>query len=250
MKTLGFIGTGNLASFMIEGLAKAGAPYAITVSERSKQASASLRNRYGVNVAASNQNIADVCELIVVSVLPHQASEVLSPLTFRKGQTVLSAMAGVSLEKLETLAAPATCAVSMMPGLANAYNIGPSALYPDVPAARELLAILGPVHCYADQKSYTTASVMGAFSGLTILMMRDAIAWFEANGLSPSDARALVAETLSGNATMIIHSPFDMNRIERGVATPGGITEQGRKSLEEGKNLGEALSAIYHRLET
>ncbi len=250
MKTLGFIGTGNLASFLIEGLARAGAPYAITVSERNNQASGSLRDRFGVKVAASNQSIADSCDLIVASVLPQQAAEALSPLTFREGQTVLSAMAGISLDRLESLAAPATCAVSMMPGLANAHNTGPSALYPDLPAARELLAFLGPVHCYAEQQSFTTASVMGAFSGLTVLMMRDAIAWFEANGLSPQDARALVAETLRGNATMLMETPRDMNHIARGVVTPGGITEQGRRLLDEGKNWGEALTAIRRRMES
>ena len=191
MTRLGFIGTGHLASFFVEGLKRAGADYAITVSERNREHSAHLKQAYGVAVASTNQQIADACDLVVVSVLPQQVREALAPVNFRTGQVVLSVMAGVSLAVMKELAAPAGVAVSMMPGLANAHNAGPSALYPDVPAARKLLEKLGPVHAFADEQSYTTASVVGAFSGMSVLMMRDAANWFTANGLSPQAARRM-----------------------------------------------------------
>jgi pyrroline-5-carboxylate reductase len=248
VKSLGFIGTGNLASFFVEGLARAGAPYAITVSERNKQASAALRARFGVRVAAESQVLVDECEMIVVSVLPHQAGKALAGLKFHEGQTVLSVMAGVSLAELRKLAAPAACAVSMMPGLANACNAGPSVLFPGEPRWRALLSILGPVHVYADQDTYNAASVMGAFSGLTVLMMRDAVNWYEANGLAVEDARQLVAEVLLGNASMLLATPLALPQITRGVVTPGGITAQAQRLLEEGKSWSEALDAVLLRL--
>lgn len=246
--SLGLIGTGHLASFFVEGLARMKADYEITVSARNAAHSARLRERFGVRIAAENQEIADNCDLVVACVLPQQAREALAPLSFRKGQTVLSAMAGVSLATLRELTSPADCAISLMPGLANAHNVGPSVLYPDVPLAHAMLACLGPVHVYDHERTYTTASAMGAFSGMSVLMMRDAIAWFAANGLAPEDARRLVAETLRGNATMLLESPLDMDHVASGVVTPGGITEQGRKLLDQGKNWGEALDSVLARL--
>ena len=47
---LGFIGTGNLAGFFVEGLSKAKAPYEITVSarnaEKARDLHQNLRNRW------------------------------------------------------------------------------------------------------------------------------------------------------------------------------------------------------------
>ncbi len=219
------------------------------VSPRNAEKARDLRDRYGVTIAA-NQDIADACDLVVVSLLPPDAPAVLGEIDFRAGQTVLSVMAGVSLQTMLDLVQPADAAISMMPGLANAHNVGPSALHPDNAAAYELLSKLGPVHVYEDGKAYTAASVMGAFSGMSVLMLRDAINWFAANGLEPADARRLVAEVLKGNATMLLESPLAIDEVARGVVTPGGITEQGRKILDGGGSWAEALDAVYKRVST
>lgn len=247
MTRLGFIGTGHLATFFVEGLTRVGADYEITVSPRNLAKAVALRLRLGVKIA-SNQEIADSCELIVVSVLPQQAEQVLSGLTFRPGQTVLSTMSGIGLGKIKKLVGPAEAAVSMMPGLANAHNVGPSVLHPDNAMARALLEKLGPVHAYADEDTFTAASVMGAFSGLANLMMIDAIRWFEARGLDPADARSLVAGLLKGNAETLAETPLPLDEIARGVVTPGGITEQGRKVLDNGGSLADALDSVFARV--
>lgn len=250
MTRLGFIGTGHLAGFFVEGLSRIKADYDITVSPRNAAKGEELRCRFGVTVAAGNQQIADTCELVVVSLLPPDAAGVLQPLRFRSGQTVLSVMAGVSHATMAALVAPAEAAVSMMPGLANAHNAGPSALFPDNASARAMLQKLGPVHVYGDEKTYTAASVMGAFSGMSVLMLRDAINWFAANGLEPQDARRLVAEVLKGNATMLLETPLAIDAVARGVVTPGGITEQGRKILDGGGSWSDALDAVFKRVST
>lgn len=246
---LGFIGTGNLAAFLVEGLFKVKAPYEITVSPRNAAKAKELQQRFGVTIA-SNQDIAETSDIVIVSLLPPDAPGLLSGLDFRPGQTVLSVMAGIDLKTMMELVDPADAAISMMPGLANAYNAGPSALHPENAVAMELLQYLGPVHVYGDGKTYMAASVMGAFSGMSTLMLRDAMSWFEANGLAADDARRLVAETLKGNATMLLETTLSMDEVARGVVTPGGITAQGRKILEAGGTLGAALDSIHQRIST
>lgn len=247
MTRLGFIGTGHLATFFVEGLTRVAADYEITVSPRNIAKAVDLRLRLGVKIA-SNQEIADSCELIVVSVLPQQAEEVLNSLTFRRGQTVLSTMSGIGLGTMQRLVSPADAAISMMPGLANAHNVGPSVLHPDNAVARALLEKLGPVHAYAEEQSFIAASVMGAFSGLTNLMMIDAIRWFEGRGLEPADARRLVAGILKGNAETLAATPLSLDDAATGVVTPGGITEQGRKVLDNRGSLAEALDSVFARV--
>jgi len=244
---LGFIGTGHLVSFFVEGLSRVDAGYDIMVSPRNAARASDLAHRFGVAIA-ENQQIADRCDLVVASVLPKDAANVLGGLRFRLGQTVLSVMAGVSVSELRDLVAPAQAVVFLMPGLANAFNAGPSAMYPENVAARSLLERLGPVHVYHDEHCYTVASVMGAFSGMTTLMMQDVMNWFEHQGLEPGAARQLVAEVVKGNATALLETPLSMTTLAQGFVTPGGITEQGRRILDEGGSWSEALDAVLWRL--
>lgn len=247
MTSLGFIGTGSLASFFVEGLARAGAGEVIMVSPRNAEKAENLRRRFGVTIA-ENQHIADACDLVVVSVLPRQAEAVLSPLRFHAGQTVLSVMTDIPLARIREFVAPAEAAVSMMPGSSNAYNVGPSVLYPDVSAARALLEKLGPVHAYDSEKAFLAASVMGAFSGMATLLMGEVMEWFTRNGLDPQDSRRLVAGLLKGNATALLEMPLPMAEITRGVVTPGGITEAGQKVLDDGGTWPDALDAVLTRI--
>lgn len=248
MTNLGFIGTGHLAGFFVEGLWRARARYEVTVSPRNAFKAQELHGRFGVRIAAGNQEVVDCCDLVVVCVRPTEAQDVLQPLTFRAGQTVLSVMAGVAHAVVEKLVAPAAAAVAMMPGLANAFNCGPSVLYPVLGAARELLSLLGPVHCYDDRETFATASVMGAFSGMSMLMMADAIRWYTTNGLPPADARKLVAEILRGNGSALLARDLPADQVVCGVVTPGGITEQGRRVLDAGGSWADALDAVRHRM--
>lgn len=243
---LGFIGTGSLASFFVEGLSRAGAGYEIKVSPRNGTRAAELVRRFGVSIG-ENAEIARSCDLVVASVLPGQAA-VLSGLPFRKGQTVLSVMAGVDLATVRRLVAPAEAAVAMMPGHANALNVGPSVLYPGNEVAGAMLAKLGPVHVCGDEAAYRAASVIGAFSGMSILMMGEAMGWFEDRGLDAGTARRLVAETLRGNAAVMLECPLPTAEVARGVVTPGGITEQGWRVLSESGSWSKALTAVYQRI--
>ena len=81
-------------------------------------------------------------------------------------------------------------------------------------------------------------------------MLRDAVAWFAANGLDEQDARRLLIEVLRGNATMLLESRLTLDEVACGVVTPGGITEQGRKVLDGGGSWPAALAAVLQRMST
>lgn len=247
---IGFIGTGNLAGFFVEGLKRSKAPHDIVVSPRNAAKAASLAREFGVDIAQDNQTVVDQSELVVASVLPQDAKAVLQSLNFKKEQTAVSVMAGISHKDFAALTAPATAVVSMMPGMANVHNVGPSVIFPENAAARNFLSLLGPVHSSETEEEFISASAMGAFSGMSVLMMRDAISWFEAHGLSHGDARQLVAQTLKGNAQVLLESSRTMDDISRGVVTPGGITELGRRTLDAGGSWQAALDAVLQRIKT
>lgn len=234
MTAVGFIGTGHLTSFLVEGLKRAGADHTITVSPRNRKRAAALKQRFSVAVAADNQAVVNAADVVLVCVRPGEGEAVLAPLRFRPDHLVISAMAAVPRATVARLARPAHVVVAMMPGHANALGQGPVAIHPADEAARSFFSPLGPVHAYDDEATFRAASAFGGFSGMSFSWMKQLVDWFIAHGLEVDDARRLVAETLKGNAEVLLADAAPLDDLIAGIATPGGLTELGNRILEEG----------------
>lgn len=251
METVGFIGTGSLAAFFIEGCQRAGAPYRFIVSPRNRERALAVAARFGVEIARDNQAVVDRAGFVIASVLPKDGPGVLRSLQFRPGQTVLSVMAAVARDSLLDIVAPAEVAVAMMPGHANALGLGPSVLYPDHTQAHAFLAWLGPVHGFDNAQTYAAASAFGGYSGCTFAFIGEAIGWAMRHGIDAATARALICEMLIGNAEVVRSSAVSMDDLLGGVATPGGITRLGLDVLGQRRALAawsDALDAIEARM--
>lgn len=240
--TVGILGIGELAGFILQGAAGGG--YRFILSPRSAYRAADLAKRFGAEVASDNQAVCDLADLVVVCLPADTGADILAGLRFRPGQAILSAMAGVNLATLERAVAPARAYCTMMPGHANALGLGPSLLFPDSPVWKAFLARLGPVHVFSDADQFETASVFGGFSGASFAFMIRVINWFTRHGIDPHTARALVAETLIGNANVLSRVDAPLDEIASGVATPGGITERCIDALNEQGSLDQWSAAL------
>lgn len=215
---VGVLGVGSLAEYLIRGAER--------VDFVASPRSATRVARLGCEVAGSNQELLDECDEVLVCLPAASGIEVLAGLRFRPGQSVCSAMAGVSLAELRAVVAPATGFCAMMPGYANAYALGPSLLYPADGFWAGFLGRVGPVHEFDDAAAFEVAAVFGAMSGASVFLMRHLAEWYQSRGLEAGLARQLVAETFRGNAEVLLRSEEGLDAITKGVTTPGGITEQ------------------------
>lgn len=249
MTTVGILGTGGLARMMLRGLQ--GAPYDFVLSPRGAATAAELAGAFGATVAADNQAVVDRAEAVFVCLPAAGGAAELTRLSFRPGQPVLSAMAGTGLARLQGAIGPARAAIAMMPGYANALGAGPSILFPGDGFWSDFLGHVGPVHVMPDEATYTAAAAFGALSGASFWWMARLAGWFEAKGLEPALARALVAGTLRGNAEVLLREPRPAAEIAASVTTPGGVTLQllgdldGRGALDA---WAAGLDAILARL--
>ena len=249
MTTIGILGVGHLAELMVRGLAGQG--YRLVLSPRNADMAARLAAEHGCEVAASNQALVDAAEGVFVSLPAATGAEELAGLRFRPGQPVLSAMAGTGLARLQSLIGPARGAVTMMPGYANAYGVGPSILCPDDGFWRDFLSKTGPVIAFDDEAQFTTAATFGGFSGATFGWMAQVIGWFEAQGLPPETARRLIAATLRGNAEVLLREERPLDDIARSVVTKGGISEMVLAALADRGALAawdEGLDRVLKRI--
>ncbi|MFO1201335.1 MAG: NAD(P)-binding domain-containing protein [Tabrizicola sp.] len=249
MTAIGILGVGHLAELMVRGLQGSG--YELVLSPRNPETAARLAGEFGCTLAISNQAVVDASDGVFVSLPAATGLQELTRLSFRPGQPVLSAMAGIGLVKLQQAIGPARAAVTMMPGYANAFGVGPSILCTDDGFWRPFLQATGPVIAFDDEAQFIIAATFGGFSGATFGWMAHIIGWFHAQGLPPDTARSLVAATLRGNAEVLLREGRPLEDIARSVVTKGGISELVLKSLAEGGGLSawdEGLDAVLHRI--
>lgn len=249
MTTIGILGVGHLAELVVRGLVGQG--YRLVLSPRNVAVAARLAEDYRCDVATSNQEVVNESDGVFVCLPAATGVDELARLTFPPGQPVLSAMAGTGLAKLQAAIGPARATVTMLPGYANAYRVGPSILCPEDGFWQEFLSKVGPVFSFTDESQFTTAATFGAFSGASFGWMAHIIGWFEAQGLPPDTARALIAATLRGNAEVLLQEIRPLDDIARSVVTPGGISEIVLKGLFKNDGMtawDDGLAAVLQRI--
>lgn len=116
---IGVIGTGVIASAVIEGIAGDG--HDIAVSDRSADHAARLANRFENVRILNNADVIAASDVIFLGLMAKAAAAVLAPLAFRPDQRVISLMAGATREDVAAMVAPAQVAAVMIPfpGIAN-----------------------------------------------------------------------------------------------------------------------------------
>ena len=102
---LGFIGTGNITSDVVSGISKSKISYTkIILSPRNKKKAQYLKKKFKkISIAKSNQEVIDASDWIFIGVLPKVGEKILSKLTFKKKQTVISFMSTTKYAKLKKL---------------------------------------------------------------------------------------------------------------------------------------------------
>ncbi|TSA31192.1 MAG: hypothetical protein D4R64_18565 [Porphyromonadaceae bacterium] len=114
---LGFIGIGKIASAVIEGLCTSKIENAILrLSPGNEENSRYLAKKYSnVTWLESNQDVPDQSEVIFIALRPPQAEEILTRLTFKENQIIISLILLLKYSDLSKIVAPATTICRAIP---------------------------------------------------------------------------------------------------------------------------------------
>jgi pyrroline-5-carboxylate reductase len=251
---LGFVGAGAITTAIVTGLnASDAGSDTILVSPRNAQVAAALAAKFSnITVAASNQEVLDGSDVVVIAVRPQVADEVLSALKFRPDHHVISLMAIIPLEKVAALVAPARKIVRAIPLPMVADRRGPTPIYPPDPVAAAIFNRLGTV---IEAKS---ADQFSAFSATTATMSpyyafaAEIAGWLARHDVPAGDARRYVATVFQGLANIAVNMPErSFTALAGEFATRGGINEQAVAHLKETgalTSLSDALDAVLKRI--
>jgi pyrroline-5-carboxylate reductase len=223
---IGFCGAGNMAAAMARGLERGAGT--ILFSDSGSGRAAELAAELGGEAVASNAELAQRADVVVLAVKPAGLDQVAAELAGAK--VVLSLLGATSLVRVQE-AFPEAKVVRVMPNVGVEVRKGVLCLAGEPGAElRAVLAGLGHVVELPDEQFDAATAVMGcapAYLALAVEAIAEAGA---ADGLDPELARELVAETAVGTAELLRRRhPAD---VRRAVASPGGSTEAGLEALD------------------
>jgi pyrroline-5-carboxylate reductase len=188
---------------------------------------AELAGELGGEAVASNAELAERADLVVLAVKPAALDGVAAELA--AARAVLSLL-GAPLERVAT-AFPGSEVIRVMPNVAVEVRKGVLCVSgTESPEVRQMLELLGHVVELPDSEFDAATAVMGcapAYLALAVEALADAGA---DAGLDAELARELVVETTAGTAELLrAQHPAD---VRKAVASPGGSTEAGLEALD------------------
>jgi pyrroline-5-carboxylate reductase len=230
---IGFIGAGSMASALARGL---GEPALIHDVQGDR--AQSLASELGGVAAASNAELAEQADIVILAHKPAQLEEVARQVGGR-AKAVASIVAATPVAQLEA-AYPDVPVYRFIPNIPVEVGRGVFCYAAGTRAAEgpedELLRLFGrcgvvvPLDEPLIEPAMALMSCGPAFVALVVEALADAGA---RHGLEPRQAARLVVETMAGTAAYLDRNDLDAGELQRRVATPGGLTERGLEVLED-----------------
>lgn len=234
---LGVLGTGTIAEAVVRGLAPDG--HAITVSERSATRAERLAAEFPNVSVATNQDVLAASEIVFLGLMAEHAPEVLRGLRFRPDQRVVSFMAGLSLEEVGRLVAPARAEAVMLPFPGIAQGGSPILALGDAAVIETLFAPANTVYGLRDAAELEAYLCAQALLSPAVQMVGVAAEW-------------LGGETAQGEAFLrhLVGSSLMSGECQSMLAalnTAGGYNQRLRQHMEAA-GMREALTEGLDRL--
>ncbi|CAE7251780.1 unnamed protein product [Symbiodinium sp. CCMP2592] len=268
---VGVVGVGTIGSAVVRGLCKSGPETppkglrAVVLSPRGTAKAEALRSEFPkiVRVASSNREVVEEADCVLVSVLPQQAEMVLQDLAFRPDQEVISLVAGLSVQKLRDLCAPARSVSIAIPFPSVAKQSGAALLLQPGPGARAVFRLVGRHVAVEDSEHFRrlmcVSGLMGNFykQQLTAQEQRHCVTvlvleWLEEGGVPADTAAAWTSAAFGAFAADSAGATPHTFAELLAEQTAGGLNEKVWQLMEEDGNndaLRHVLEAVHHRLQ-
>jgi pyrroline-5-carboxylate reductase len=251
---LGFIGTGTIATALVEGLCTAGIPgLHILLSPRNTAKASRLAAMFSqVEIAEHNQAVIQGCNAVILALRPQAAVPVLRGLKFPSDLKIISLIAVTPLSVLRDITAPALEICRAVPLLSVAQHNGPIAIYPNHAYAGDILSRVGRLFPVSDEKNLELLWALTALISPYYALLETASNWAAAAGIEEQTARVYTAAMFHALSQEAMNaSGKNFSDLVNEAATPGGLNEQALSLIRSQgayRAFQMALDSTAHRL--
>lgn len=252
---LGFIGCGNMARAIIQGIVTKGVVSSgeilgsNTTPERAKE----TRDQLGIETTTDITQVAGRSDIVFLCVKPQQYESVIAQIKdhLHERQIFISIAPGKTLAWLSKQIARPVKIVRVMPNTPALVGEGMTTFCvndlvspEDAKIVRELLESFG-LAIELKEPLMDAASAVGGSAPAYVYMFIEALAdGGVAEGLPRAQAMRIAAQTVLGSAKMVLETDKHPGQLKDEVCSPGGSTIAGVEELENGAFRGTTMSAI------
>src|SRR6516165_8885631 len=245
--TLGVVGAGVMGQTLIRGLITSGVIGKDSIWAGDKNASACSKTAEAFDVPAETEfhHRVPTADLILICVKPADAPVVLATLRnagLRRDTLLISILAGVSTDQIESLLGTQNPVVRAMPNTPAVVGegmtvvcAGSSASKADLDRAERIFEGVGKCLPLDEVHFNAATALSGSGPGYQFLIMEALADAGVRVGLPRQLALTLVAQTALGAARMVLESGRHPAALRDDVTTPAGCTIGGLLMLEDGR---------------
>lgn len=241
---LGFIGTGNMASAIMGGVIKNQivAPEEIIGADLFAPGRERVQKQFGINVTASNKEVVEQAEVIILSVKPQFYANVISEIKddIKDEQIIITIAPGKTLSWLSEQFGKAVKIVRTMPNTPAMVGEGMTAACPNehmteegIARVKTILESFSRVEIVPEKLMDVVTAVSGS-SPAYVYMFIEAMADAAVSGGMPRpQAYQFAAQAVLGSAKMVLDTGKHPGELKDMVCSPAGTTIEAVRTLEE-----------------
>ncbi len=262
MNKIGFIGAGNMATAIINGMLSNNVVnsediYVFDLDENKLQ----VMKQKGINTCSTALQVVENSHFVVLAVKPQNYAEVLDGIknAVTNNTVMVSIAAGISIKYVVScLNADCSC-VRVMPNTPLLLGCGATALCPseniseqDFAVVKSMFETSGVVQVLPESQMNTIISVNGSSPAYIYLFAKAMCDYAQEQGIDQNSALELICASLKGSAEMLMKSGDSPDTLIKKVSSPGGTTLAALDVLNEGnfyENIKDAMAACTKRAE-
>jgi pyrroline-5-carboxylate reductase len=258
---IGFVGAGNMAAALVEGLLRAGPWRAeqIQVTDVDSAKATRLSSQHGLAAAADTRALASWASVLILAVKPQSMAAALAQCAqaISSEALVVSVAAGVRCATIAAALPSGTRIVRAMPNTpalvgagATALSLSPSATPSDRELAKQLFDAVGRTVIVDETQMDAVTGLSGSGPAYVMVVIEALADGGVRAGLPRETALLLATQTVLGAAQLLLQSGDHPAEWKDRVMSPGGTTSAGLEAIEAGRlrhTLGRAVQKATQR---
>lgn len=244
-KKIGFIGAGNMATAIINGMLKNGfaAPQSLYIFDLDKE-KLSIMQEKGINTESNSVEVVKNSDIIVLAVKPQNYKEVLCEIkdAADDSKIFVSIAAGISTSYVAFELQKNCPVVRVMPNTPLLLGKGATALCAtdniseeDFKIVYDMFALSGTVEILKEEHMNEIISVNGSSPAYIYLLAKAMSDYAQEQGIDKKAAMNLICATLEGSAAMLRESGNTPDELIEKVSSKGGTTIAALDTMAEYK---------------
>lgn len=251
VKKIGFIGAGNMAKAIINGIVRAKMSVSLAAYDVNTEQTDILAETCNVERMPTIEALTEACDCIILAVKPQNVEEVLMQIrpVFQPEQILVSIAAGISQAYLQKMLGFTAKTVRVMPNTPLLLGCGATALAGSPGLSEQefrqveaLFQASGVTVSMPEDKMNEVIAVNGSAPAFIYAFADAMVQYADRAGLPEGTGLQLFAATLIGSAKMLTESGYSIEELIRMVSSKGGTTIAGLEAMRK-NGLTEAITA-------